>query len=132
MTASLPMRVEARVIRGKGRGRGLGYPTLNLEIPPAFALPHGIYACRVFVDGVSHAGAAHFGPIPVFDELEPSLEVHLLDTSLGRAPAAVSLEVVRRLRDVRGFPSAAELAAQIALDVENARRALDEEDGRTR
>ncbi|MBM3450046.1 MAG: hypothetical protein FJX78_03535 [Armatimonadetes bacterium] len=124
MTPDLPMRVSARVIRGKGRGKWLGYPTLNLTIPAGFPLAHGIYACRVFVGDELHAGALHFGPIPVFDEPALSFEVHLLDMTLADAPAAVDVEIVRYLRAVQSFPSSAALAEQIARDVDATRRAL--------
>src|SRR5205807_863476 len=40
-----PHRVEGVVVRGHMRGRGLGFPTANLETPPHTATPaDGIYA----------------------------------------------------------------------------------------
>src|SRR5262249_56846128 len=40
-----PHRVEGVVVRGHMRGRGLGFPTANLEPPPHTATPaDGIYA----------------------------------------------------------------------------------------
>src|SRR5579862_277023 len=40
-----PHRVEGVVVRGQGRGRALGFPTANLDLPPHTATPaDGVYA----------------------------------------------------------------------------------------
>src|SRR5438046_1492324 len=40
-----PFRLEGHVVKGAGRGRGLGIPTANLDIPAKVILPKvGIYA----------------------------------------------------------------------------------------
>jgi riboflavin kinase/FMN adenylyltransferase len=40
-------RVRGRVSEGAGRGKGLGFPTLNLPLAPGQEIGHGIYAMRV-------------------------------------------------------------------------------------
>lgn len=40
----------ANVIKGKGRGKELGFPTINLAVPENFNLKPGIYACWVKLD----------------------------------------------------------------------------------
>lgn len=123
------MRFRAQTIPGKGRGRELGFPTLNLRIPPDLALAHGIYACWVRVGEATYPGALHYGPVPAFGEDAPSLEVHLLDATLEVRPPEVEVEVVRWLRPVRSFESPGVLAAQMAEDVDQARRVLSEDAG---
>jgi Cys-tRNA(Pro) deacylase len=111
-------------IPGKGRGKGLGFPTINLRIPAELSMEHGIYAARVTIQGRAYAAALHYGPVPAFGEDTPSLEVHLLDTALEQAPDEVEVEVVRYLRPVRSFETPAALSAQIADDVRRTREVL--------
>ncbi|MCS7173824.1 MAG: hypothetical protein N0A24_10740 [Armatimonadetes bacterium] len=124
-----PIRFTAHLIPGKGRGRRLGFPTLNLQIPPDLHLAPGIYACWVRTEQAVYAGALHFGPVPVFGEEDPSLEVHLLDVELRDPPAAVTVEVVRFLRPVQAFASPEALARQMAEDVARARAILEADRG---
>src|SRR5262249_38541729 len=54
--------VEGRVVRGAGRGLGLGFPTANLEIAPKLLLPaRGIYAGRAVTGGRAYAAAVDVG-----------------------------------------------------------------------
>lgn len=108
-------------IPGKGRGKGLGFPTLNLRIPADLSMEHGIYAARVRAQGRAYAAALHYGPVPVFGEDAPSLEVHLLDTVLEQAPDEIEIQVIRYLRPVLSFETPAALSAQIADDVRRTR-----------
>jgi len=119
----------AHPIPGKGRGRHLGFPTLNLQIPTELRLTPGIYACWVRMGQAVYPGALHFGPIPTFGEEDPSLEVHLLDVDLRDPPAEVTVEVVRFLRPVQAFDSPQSLARQMEEDVARARAILEADRG---
>ncbi|HEU4993558.1 MAG TPA: bifunctional riboflavin kinase/FAD synthetase [Gemmatimonadaceae bacterium] len=115
-----------RVVSGQGRGRGLGYPTLNLEVGSTRKLlpPHGVYA--VFAQG--HAGAfggmMNLGPRPTFGEQQVRLEVHLFDATGDWYGDSVRVDFVSRLRDTMKFSGPAELMAQLNRDADNARAAL--------
>jgi riboflavin kinase/FMN adenylyltransferase len=52
-----------------------------MQLDPACALKHGIYAVRVGLDGRVHDGVANFGRRPTFGDGAPLLEVHLFDFS---------------------------------------------------
>ena len=43
------MKFKSRHIKGKGRGKILGFPTINLEIPKRFSLAIGIWAVKVWI-----------------------------------------------------------------------------------
>lgn len=121
---ALGVRFEAERIPGKGRGKALGFPTVNLRVPEGLQLAHGIYACWVRMAGRTYPAAVHYGPVPAFREEEPSLEVHVLDCVLDFTPERVEVEVVRWIRPVLPFSSADQLRAQIEQDVANCRQAL--------
>lgn len=113
------MKFSSIQVKGKGRGKLLGFPTINLEIPKNFDLKDGIYAVRVFLGDKDFAGAMHFGPIPTFKEDKKTLEVFLIDTKDEDIPESQNFEVetIQFLRPVLSFNSEGELSNQISEDV---------------
>ena len=116
------------VVHGDSRGRELGFPTLNVALPPPSAHkllpPQGVYAVRVQTPSGPFGGMMNLGPRPTFGDATTSLEVHLFDASVELYDAYVKVEFVARLRDTRPFPDASALVAQLALDERDARAAL--------
>ena len=120
-----PYAVSGTVVHGEQRGRGLGYPTINIETPPGRLLPKdGIYAMWVDVGDGRHSAAASLGLRPTFGSGPRRLEAFLLDFSGELYDAQVRASFVHRLRDELYFEGPEALAAQIAEDVEAAREAL--------
>ncbi len=115
---------EAMIVSGKGRGRRINYPTLNLHLPETLDATHGIYAGWVGIDGRKYPAAFHYGPIPTFDESEIALEAFLLDTALAERPDKVSFELVQYIRPVRRFGGPDQLADQIGKDVAEVKKIL--------
>jgi riboflavin kinase/FMN adenylyltransferase len=114
----------ARIVSGSGRGKGLGTPTMNLDLSHVPArLREGVYACFATVDGKREQAALHYGPRPVFKD-SLSCEVHLLDRIVVLAPEMLSVEVMHYLREVRDFPSPEALVAQIQKDIQETRGIL--------
>lgn len=121
-----PYSVSGRVVSGNGRGRTLGYRTLNLEPPDHRKLlpPQGVYAVRVQTPDGLHDGMLNLGPRPTFGDAEVGIEVHLLDASGDWYGAWVKVDFVARLRDTRRFQDADALRSQLDQDERDARRAL--------
>lgn len=125
------MEFTTRQVKGHGRGKLLGFPTINMEIPLPFNLKEGIYACRVTLGNKTFMGALHYGPVPVFREKAKSLEVFLLDAKsedIGDT-SIIRVTPIKWLRDVQTFPTSIALAAQIKRDVARVRAALEEPTG---
>lgn len=119
------MMHSARIIRGRGEGKRIGVPTLNLAVPDGLAEPHGIYAGWVVVDGKRLPAAFHWGPIPSFNILQPSLEAHILGNAPAEAPAEVFFELVSYIRPIQAFAAVPDLQDAIREDVRAARRLLE-------
>jgi FAD synthase len=128
------VRFAARIIAGAGIASSRGVPTLNLDRTDVPAgLEEGIYACRVFLERTNarnnemthqrQPAVMHYGPRPVHG-LTPSCEVHLLDQVIATPPASLEVEVVQRIREVKGFMDPEELSAAIDRDIEDARAIL--------
>ena len=121
-----PYAFRGRVVLGSQRGRDLGFPTLNIELPPARKLlpPEGVYAIRAQTSHGTFGGMMNLGPRPTFGELNRILEVHLFDTHGDWYGESVSVEVIRRLRDTTRFDNVNALVSQLGRDAANARVAL--------
>lgn len=118
------MKFSSTQVKGKGRGKLLGFPTINLEIPKNFDLEEGIYAVNFFAGDKKFLGAMHYGPIPTFDEKDKTLEVFLIDTKDEDIPSFENFEIetLKYLRPVMNFETEKDLKKQIAEDVENSKQ----------
>lgn len=122
------MTFLTRQIRGRGRGKFLGFPTINMEISKDLKLNQGIYAVWVAIGESKFKGALHFGPVPTFAQSAKSLEVFLLDTTekqiQGLNTMSIHITPVKLIREVRKFSSPMELVAQMKKDIMDARAAF--------
>ncbi|HET7631272.1 MAG TPA: bifunctional riboflavin kinase/FAD synthetase [Gemmatimonadaceae bacterium] len=123
-----PYEVAGRVTAGDGRGRLLGFPTLNVRVlsPRKLLPPLGVYAVQVNGAAGRFGGMVNLGPRPTFGDEHTTLEAHLFGASGDWYGQPVGVEFVARLRDTMKFSGADALVAQLKIDAENARRALTE------
>ena len=120
--------VEGVVVSGDGRGRGMGLPTANLEVPADSAMPsRGVYAGRAVLARGRSAAAINIGLAPTFaTAAEPRaavrLEAFLLDhDGSDLYGETMRIDFIERLRDERRFESTEALMAQITEDIERVR-----------
>jgi riboflavin kinase / FMN adenylyltransferase len=115
-----PPEVDGTVVAGDARGGTLGFPTANLRLDPDLLVPaHGIYAG----EALGHRAAVSIGVNPHYGGVEQRVEAFLLDFSGDLYGRRLVVELWTRLRAERAFADEAELVAQIARDVEQARAA---------
>jgi riboflavin kinase/FMN adenylyltransferase len=129
-----PYRFRGQVVRGRGLGRPLGWPTANLRVDGRKFLPlEGVYAARAWLlegDGTGAGGEGmaavmNLGPQPTVDPLAPSaVEVHLLDREIELDGRQLLVEPVALLRRQQRFDSLEALSVQIGEDAAEARRLL--------
>jgi len=116
-----PHTVEGPVVRGAQRGRGLGFPTANVD-PCGIMLPaDGVYAVEVTGEqGDAWRGAASIGSNPTFGEQPRTLEVHLLGvaSSLDLYGKIIRVQFLRWIRGMVRFDSVESLVEQMARDCE--------------
>jgi riboflavin kinase / FMN adenylyltransferase len=115
-----PPEVEGIVVRGDGRGRELGFPTANLDVPRQLLVPpDGVYAGWTG----DHRVALSIGTNPHFDGVERRVEAHLLDFDGDLYGDRLVVEIWEPFREQRRFDSLEELVAAIDDDVERTRAA---------
>jgi riboflavin kinase/FMN adenylyltransferase len=124
-----PHRVEGVVVRGHMRGRGLGFPTANLETPSHTATPaDGVYAgwlTSLDLDGAEVSrwpAAISVGTNPTFGAGERTVEAYALDRDdLDLYGTHAAIDFTARLRGTERFDSVEALVTQMREDVNQAR-----------
>jgi len=115
-----PPEVEGTVVRGDGRGRELGFPTANLDVPQGLLVPpDGVYAGWA----LDRRAAVSIGTNPHFDGVERRVEAHLLDFDGDLYGRRLVVQLWIPIREQRRFESLEELVAAIGDDVERTRGA---------
>ena len=114
--------LTGQVRTGEGRGRQLGFPTLNFS-PEQECLPaNGVYITETRLAARTYPSVTNVGVRPTFDGSVLVVESHLLGFSGTIEATRLEVQFHERLREERKFPSLRALQAQIAQDVERARQ----------
>ena len=122
---SRPFTLYGNVVRGRGMGRVLEYPTANLQLGDQVIPADGVYAGVADVRGESCAAAISVGTAPTFcseAQGRRTVEAFLLKASGDLYDASMTLAFTRRLREQRRYDSPEALKAQMARDVEQVRQ----------
>jgi riboflavin kinase/FMN adenylyltransferase len=109
--------IDGTVVRGRERGRALGFPTANLCSENELVPPAGVYATTITIDGVVHPSVTNIGVRPTFgDDSRSVIETHVLGLERDLYGAKVRLGFVQRVRDERKFETVDALTEQIKAD----------------
>jgi len=123
-----PYNFSGKVVKGKGVGKEIGFPTANLEIDGRKFLPgEGIYAAWTFKEGSKYKmqSVMNLGPQPTIDPLSPSaVEVHLINQNINLYDLKLTIQPIKRIRSQIKFSNLNELSNQIYKDVEKAKEIL--------
>ena len=119
-----PYAITGRVRHGKGLGRTIGAPTLNVIPPEGQLIPaHGVYATRVSVNGETYAAITNVGVRPTVDENGGvTVESHLIDMNAQLYGSDCRVEFLSMLRPEVKFADLSALQAQIARDIADAKQ----------
>ncbi len=119
-------QIESPVVNGDKRGRELGYPTANQNVPDYVRIPYGIYAVRVLIEGETswREGVANFGVRPMFKIAQPIFETFIFDFSADIYGKNMRVLPVRHLRPEQSFSDIAALTTQMKEDCIDAKAVL--------
>jgi riboflavin kinase / FMN adenylyltransferase len=111
---------------GAGRGRTILFPTLNLA-PEQELLPKlGVYATECAVRGKVYSSVTNVGTRPTFNGAGVTVESHLFGFNETLASGRMEVQFHTRIRNEQKFSGPDALRAQIALDIEAARKFFSE------
>lgn len=122
-----PFTLFGKVIDGDKRGRTLGFPTANIDLPAEQLLPgDGVYLVYALLGRRRLPALANIGNNPTFKNQSRRVEVFILDFQGALYGRDIGIEFNHRLRPEQTFASVEALKERIALDVSEARRYLSE------
>ncbi|MFQ5414525.1 MAG: bifunctional riboflavin kinase/FAD synthetase [Phycisphaerae bacterium] len=117
-----PYTLIGRVVRGRQRGRNLGFPTANVAVTGQLLPADGVYAGQVVVakpippESARYAAAVSIGTAPTFGDGHRVVEAHLLAFDGDLYGRDIRVELIRWLRPQRRFDSAEALTEQLRRD----------------
>ncbi|RZV70909.1 MAG: bifunctional riboflavin kinase/FAD synthetase [Flavobacteriaceae bacterium] len=108
------------IIKGKGLGKKIGFPTANLHIEEPYKLipKNGVYAVSCMINDERVIGMMNIGVNPTVNGEELTKEVHLFDFEQDLYGRTVQVDMHARLRDEQKFDSINELKSQLIKDKE--------------
>ena len=115
-----PYNFSGKVVKGKGIGKKIGFPTANLEIDGRKFLPgEGVYAAWTLIEKSKYKmqSVMNLGPQPTIDPLSPSkVEVHVIDQNINLYDYKLTIQPIRKIRSQIKFSNLDELSNQIYED----------------
>ncbi|OQY68700.1 hypothetical protein B6D29_00380 [Microgenomates bacterium UTCPR1] len=106
------------VVHGKGGGKKLGFPTINLNPTPFIdKLKEGVYSCKVKYKDKKYLGALYFGPRTINRLERYILEVNIFDFSQSIYGEKVEFKIGQFIRDPITVKNEEELINQMNEDV---------------
>lgn len=110
------------VIKGKQRGKDLGFPTAN--IPLVQSIPEGIYISQTEIDGAHFPSLTFVGSAKTFNETDAKAETYILDFDKDIYGKEITVELVKKIRENQKFNSVEELQEAMKKDLEATKKHL--------
>ncbi len=113
-----PYFITGRVVHGKQRGGGMGFPTVNTETEPEKLLPgDGVYATKTYVEGRALPSVTNIGKNPTFHNDVRTVETHIAGYGGNLYGQEIKTEFRFKIRNEKTFSSKDELIKQIRADI---------------
>lgn len=114
-----PYFIEGKIVHGFKRGRTLGFPTINQEIPLGICCPkYGVYTSSVLVEGRRYKGITNIGDNPTFSLPVAKAETYIHGFSGDIYGKYAKVELLQFLRPEIRFTSVEALKNQIQKDLQ--------------
>ncbi|MGD9706585.1 MAG: bifunctional riboflavin kinase/FAD synthetase [Candidatus Delongbacteria bacterium] len=118
--------VSGKIIRGRGIGSKIGFPTANLD---TFDLEKvipgkGVYFTSLTIKDQDHYAVTNIGQNPTVGGSGINIESHIIDGGADLYGETVKISFLKRMRDEVKFPSENELAKALRNDVVRAREMI--------
>jgi len=123
-----PYTLHGTIVKGKGIGKTLGYPTANLKIAETYKLipKKGVYVARSIINGNEAFGLMSIGTNPTVGGTSQTIETYFLDIESDLYGTAIAIEMLCKIRDEEKFASVEALQEAIKKDETFARNFLAE------
>lgn len=118
--------INGTVVRGKGFGKKMEFPTANIHVADAYKLipKNGVYVVSSMYKGKLIYGMMNIGVNPTFDANKKTIEAHFFDFKENLYNQELKIIFLDRLRDEHKFDSVEALIAQLRQDQKNAQQII--------
>jgi riboflavin kinase/FMN adenylyltransferase len=114
--------IEGRVIKGKKRGRKIGFPTCNMDLSNYVIPKIGVYAVKVNFGKLNKDGIANIGFRPTFKGQSLLLETNIFGINKNLYNKVLSISFKKFIRPEKKFRNFEYLRKQIKLDIKQAKK----------
>jgi|TARA_B100001093_G_C26751553_1_gene981385 riboflavin kinase / FMN adenylyltransferase len=109
--------IIGKIIKGKQRGRKIGFPTCNIRLQD-YVLPKlGVYSVKVHVNQIIKKGVANIGYRPTFKGKSLLLEVNIFGLNTNLYNKKIKVKFIKFIRSERKFKNISRLKVQIKKDI---------------
>jgi riboflavin kinase/FMN adenylyltransferase len=110
--------LTGKVVKGKGLGKTINYPTANIKINEDYKLipKNGVYIVKSTINGKDVYGMMNIGFNPTVNGQHKTIEVHFLNFKNDLYESALKVELLKRIRNEIKFNTLSDLKSQIQLD----------------
>ena len=114
--------ISGEVVKGKGIGRTLDYPTANIHIKESYKLipRDGVYVVKSVIDNTTIFGMMNIGTNPTVSGKSRSIEVHFFNFDKDIYGKNLKIEFLHWLRSEQKFESLEALKKQLNIDMTDA------------
>ncbi len=106
------------IVKGKGIGRTINFPTANLKIEESYKLipKNGVYIIQSTINNRLVFGMMNIGYNPTVNGEGQSIEIHFFDFKENLYDKKIQIQVLKRIRDEEKFDSLEQLTQQLEKD----------------
>jgi len=117
-----PFLITGNVVKGKGLGKTICFPTANIEIKQPYKLipKQGVYLVKSNINNESVYGMMNIGTNPTFNGKMQTIEVHFFNFNNNLYNKIIMVEFLKRMRNEKKFESVNALKKQLLIDKNNA------------
>ena len=114
--------ITGTVVKGKGLGRTIEFPTANIHIKESYKLipSDGVYVVKSKIEGKTIYGMMNIGTNPTVGGKVRSIEVHFFNYNKDIYNNKLKIEFLKRLRSEQKFKSLEALKNQLRKDEKSA------------
>ena len=112
--------IEGKVIKGKDRGKILGFPTANIKTENEI-IPLGVYISLVTINSNSYPSITNAGLRPTFGQEDMQIESYIIDFNQKLYGQEMVVKFIKKIREEIKFKSPQELSLQINKDLGQAK-----------
>ena len=114
--------IEGKVIKGKKRGRKIGFPTCNMTLGNYVIPKLGVYAVKVNFGDLNKNGIANIGYRPTFKGQSLLLETNIFGINKNLYNKVLNVSFKKFIRPEKKFKDLEDLKEQIKLDIKLAKK----------